>query len=245
MRNSLLSAIAITVLGLASCSDNPSTPSTQTLAGPAVTIGTGEAHSWAVVSGSGEIQTLGVKITDNALASLGSEDTMYTLPLPAGVSTSQFKEIGLDYATHDDAPYDKPHLDAHFYLMDMMHRMDIPEGEDTMMPVNFMMPTNFMMMGESEAMMGVHWMDTTAPEMHGQPFEGAYVLGTTKGQLVFMEVMRDLQAMKDHKSYSASLPKPMKMTGMSNTMMFPSVATISYDASTKMTTYTLTGFGGM
>lgn len=233
------------VAAFSSCSDNPATPSTQTLSGPLVTIGTGSAQSYAVLDASGQITTLGVKVTDNALASLGSDDTMFTLPLPTGAPTTQFKEIGLDYAVHDDAPYDQPHLDAHFYLMDGMHRMDIPEGEDTMMPTNFMMPAHFMMMGESEAMMGVHWMDTTAAELHGQPFEAGYVLGTTKGQLVFMEVMRDLRAIKNHNAYSKALPRPTMMSGMSNTMRFPGTMSISYDAASKTTTYLLTGFGGM
>jgi hypothetical protein len=165
--------------------------------------------------------------------------------MPSGVSNFEFKEIGLDYETHDEAPYDKPHLDAHFYLMDSTQRKTIPEGEDTMMPMDFMMPANFMMMGESEGMMGVHWMDTTASEMHGQPFEAAYVLGTTKGQLVFMEVMRDLQTIKEHKAYSKALPRPTKMSGMSSSMMFPGTMSISYDAESKTTTFLLSGFGGM
>jgi hypothetical protein len=245
MRHTFTAAVIAVAFGLAACSDNPATPSTQTLSGPLITIGSGTAQSWAVLDASGQITTLGVKVTDAALASLGTEDTMFTLPLPTGVPTTQFKEVGLDYATHDEAPYDKPHLDAHFYLEDMMQRMNIGAGTDTTMPMNFMMPPNFMMMGESEAMMGVHWMDTTAPEMHGGPFEAAYVLGTSKGQLVFMEMMRDLQAMKDHKSYTKALTRPTKMGGMTNSMMFPATMSTSYDAPTKTTTYLLTGFGGM
>lgn len=206
--------------------------------GSPLTIGSGTAYTWIKTDASGNLSAIGVTISDAALASIGTKDSMYELPMPTGIST-EFKGIALDYATHDPAPYNKPHIDPHFFLLDMGHRMMIMDTTDAMMPMNMMMPSGYMTDSMSEMMMGVHWMDTTAPEFHGTPFQCAFDYGFSMGNMVFLEVMCD-KASLEGKAITGTVRKPTMMGGMM--MSLPATYKVSYDNTTHTSTIELDTF---
>jgi hypothetical protein len=231
---------ALLCIIISGCKSNSTSPNTaQTVWGSSVAIGTGTANSWVTVDAGGKFTSIGVTVSDTALTNLGNMDTMFELPMPSGVSTGPFKSIMLSYATKDSKPYDKPHLDPHFFLIDMPTRMNIMVGTDTMMPMNMTMPAGYMGDGKSEAMMGVHWMDTTAMAM-GQSFHTAFAYGFSKGALVFLEAMADKATLVNHQGFTGTVRQPMMMSGM--TMLLPTTYTTSYDASTGSSKIELDGF---
>ena len=223
---------------LVGCKSSTS-PQPQTYTASPTSIGTGTATSWVAVDASGNMTAIGVTVSDAALASLPAMDTMFEIAMPPGLTTIPFKTVSLDYATSDAAPYNKPHLDAHFYLLDMMHRMNIMNGMDTMMPMGMMLPDGYMRMGESQAMMGVHYIDMNGPEYSGHPFQSAFVYGFSMGSMTFMEAMCDKAILTSHTALSGTVKQPMMM-GM--TMSIPASYKTSYDASAKTTTIELDGF---
>ena len=227
---------------LAGCKTNSTSSTPTTFDGSPVTIGTGSANSWIKTDASGKVTSVGVTISDAALASIGTRDSMFELPAPSGVS-SIFKSIALDYATHDPAPYNKPHIDPHFFLIVMAARMGNMSGMDGMMPMNMMMPSGYTTDSMSEMMMGVHWMDTTASEYHGTPFQCAFDYGFSMGNLVFYETMCDKASLDGHKVISNTIRQPMMMNGM--TMSMPSSYAVTYDANAKVTNIELDGFAQM
>ncbi|MDP4200567.1 MAG: DUF5602 domain-containing protein [Bacteroidota bacterium] len=232
-------SLSILCLGILIGCSSSTTPQPQTYIGASTTIGSGTANSWVTVDGSGNMTAIGVTISDAALASLPAMGMMYEIPMPAGVTTIPYKSISLDYATMDPAPYNVPHLDAHFYFEDMMARMNIMQGIDTMMPGGMMLPAGYTRIGECDSMMGVHYMDTSAPEWHKQPFHCAFVYGFAKGTMTFMEAMCDQASLSNHTALSGTV-KPMMM--MSMPMSMPKTYKTSYDATTKTTKIELDGF---
>jgi hypothetical protein len=231
--------LLLTLALITGCNSNSTGTNASTYTSAPLTIGTGTANTWIKTDASNKLTTVGVTISDGALTSLGNTDSMFELPMPAGVSTI-FKSIALDYATHDPAPYNHPHIDPHFFLYDMNSRMSIIDGTDSMPPMNMMMPSGFMCLGVSEAMMGVHWMDTTASEYHGIPFQCTFDYGTSMGNLEFFEVMCDKASLEGHKIVSNSIRKPTMMNGM--TMSIPSSYSITYDGTAHTSTIELDGF---
>ena len=232
--------LLLTVLSIVGCTDHVTNTMGSTYRSVPLTMGTGNATTWITTDGSGNLSAIGITISDAALASLGTHDSMYELPMPTGVACA-FKSIALDFATHDDAPYNMPHLDPHFMLIDMMARMRIMDTADGMMPTNMNMPPGYRSDGMSEGMMGVHWMDTTGSEFHGGPFDCTFDYGTSKGDMIFYELMCDKASLESHKAINSTIRKPTMMGGMMS-MTIPSAYKVSYDQSGHTTTIELNGF---
>ncbi len=239
MKAFFFSALAISLVTLFGCKSTPTNSNPNTFTGSSISIDSGSAYTWIKTDASGNFRSIGVTISDGALTSLGQTDTMFELPIPSGFS-SPFKSVMLDYATHDPAPYNHPHIDPHFFYINMAARMNIMDTMDSTMPMNMTMPSGYMTDDMSEAMMGVHWMDTTGPEYHGQPFESTCVYGFTKGTLAFMEVMCDKASLEGHKAITGTVRQPMMMSGM--TMSIPASYKVSYDSSAHTSTIEFDGF---
>ncbi len=240
MKQSISLFIVLAVGALFGCKSGTSTPESQTYTGTTTTIGTGTANSWAITDASGNLTSIGVTVSDAALLSLGSMDTEYEVPIPSGLSSPLFKRITLDYATMDAAPYNKPHLDGHFWMWDLNQSKTIPGGPDTVMPRMITMPADYMSMGGSEPGMGVHWMDMNTPEASGGPFRTAFTYGFSKGSMVFMEEMCSVDSLRGHMSYIGTVKRPTMMSGM--TMLIPKTYSVTYNAGAKNTSIILGGF---
>ncbi len=235
-----IASILLLLLVFGCNSTTATNPTTYT--GTPISIGTGTANTWVYTNASGNLSAVGVTISDAALASIGTKDSMFELPMPAGVSCI-IKSIALDYATHDAAPYNKPHIDPHFFLLDMSARMSMMGGgKDGKMPTNMMMPSGYTTDSVLEPMMGVHWMDTTSSEFHGTPFQCAFDYGTSMGSMVFYEVMCDKSSLEGHKSITNTIRQPSMMGGGMMMTSIPASYKVSYDATAKTTTIELDGF---
>lgn len=223
--------LTVTLAGLFGCQSNTTNSNASIYKGSSVTVGSGTAYTWVKTNSSGNFSSIGITLSDSALTGLEKMEEMLELPVPSGFSTP-FKSVALDYANTDPIPYNKPHIDPHFFYIDMAHRMSIMADTDSMMPINMTMPAGYMTDSISEAMMGVHWTDTTGPENHGQPFQSAVGYGFTNGNLTFMEVMCDKTSLEVRKTITNTVRKPTMMGGTMGSMMMsiPSSYQLSYDS---------------
>ncbi len=245
MKNIFFASALVFAAFLSSCSMNTMSTGTHTVNGPNVAVGLGSAHSYATLDDNQNLVTLGLYLNEAAMSTLPDSGTMIDVALPSDVlNSSQFKSIELDYATTDPAPYNKPHLDCHFYMMSMDQRMLITAGKDTAMHMmdTSMMPPGMMPDGSCEEMMGDHWMDTSGVEYHGGKFQSTFDYGFHRGQMVFMETMADKSSLITKNLFTGPTRRPshFMMQGF-----YPSTYRVGYDATVGMYFFEIRGFGGM
>jgi hypothetical protein len=85
--------------------------------GPEQAVGNGLARSFVVTDNQDKPVSIGINFTAAALANLPTTDTMFSLPLPAGVAAPPFNHLTLNWNTHGHEPAgvdDVTHFDAHF-----------------------------------------------------------------------------------------------------------------------------------
>jgi hypothetical protein len=79
-------------------------------------------------------------------------------------------------------------------------------------------------------MMGVHAIDTTAPEFHGKPFTATFIYGYYKGKLIFLEPMitRAFLSGKPDVTLPVKTPAHYSSPGY-----YPAAYSVRYDANSK------------
>lgn len=186
-KNRLKNVLAAVLLVCAGCS-SPSAPGNTNVDGPSVSIGSGSAYLYVVKNSAGQAVGVGAAINRPALTSL-THDTSFVLC--TGHSALQ---VELDYVTTGASPYNKPHLDAYFFLIgdDSTLRPSIVGGPDTATILPQYIPNGYTAKNNiAEAGKGIRYFDVTAPELQGQPFQTAFDCGFYQGQSTYQEVMID------------------------------------------------------
>ena len=109
-------------------------------------------------------------------------------------------------------------------LFQMMGGMDT-----TKMDMKYM-PSGYMMDEMSEEGMGVHCMDTTGKEFHGQPFDHTIGYGFYHGNMAFMETMcaKSFLDAKTSGTFDIKQPQAFKKSGY-----YPLKYSVNYDAAKK------------
>jgi len=177
--------------------------------GTPVTVGSGTAYAY-VVNGSNGPASVGVALSQAALAGLPATDTMWTLPLPAGVTVPPFDHVMINWNAqgHPPGPYMLPHFDVHFYTITPATQAAIPGGSDTLTVPSSYVPRDYVSTVESAPDMGVHWIDTTSAELHGHPFDRTFVYGFSRGTLAFLEPMVTRAFLASQPSVSDTIRQP-------------------------------------
>jgi hypothetical protein len=158
--------------------------------GESAEVGDGTVRTSATTNSSGEIVSLDVRVSDDALASVDDDQTephesvAAHLSLPEEVDTHQFTFVGLHYNPVGHAPpgiYTVPHFDFHFYMVEE----DLVEGigpgpgiatyevPDRQIPEGYVFEDPRFIVPE----MGEHLLDETAPEFGDGEFTHTYVYG--------------------------------------------------------------------
>ena len=208
-------------------------------------LGQGTVQTFATLDRAGELTTLGVKISESAMTSLPTEMRMLQLPLPRGAAGFGYDHVGFDWNPQGHVPagvYDTPHFDFHFYHIPVAEQMAIPGGpEPTPLPAANT-PPDYVSAGESVPMMGVHWVDRTAPELNGRPFTRTLIHGSYKGKAIFVEPMitkAHLESLKGAAEVSEVIKQP---AAVQRPGLYPTRFTLRYDAAEKNYLVALTGF---
>ena len=207
-----------------------------TFYGPVVQLANGTVKSFVVLDNYGKMLTLGMHISAAALVNLPADSTkmwVYPIDLPAQAQNAGYDHIELDWNPigHDPKPiYGLPHFDCHFYKVTKEYQAGITAGTDTMtIAAKYMAPdyvSNKMIVPD----MGVHWVDSKAPEFTGQKFTDTYVYGFYKANLIFLEPMVTSAFLLSNPDYKIQIKQP---ASFKSTGYYPSITHIYYDAIAK------------
>lgn len=176
-----------------------------TYMGPKVRVGHGSARIVVRTDGSDKLSTIAVMLTAGALKGLPSALNKksadgaweYPLGMPAHGPKTGYSEVVIDWNPHGHPPphiYTVPHFDFHFYTLApaAVERISFSGPNDPAVKVSdaALIPPHYRVIPETAVnQMGVHAIDTTAPEFHGQPFTSTFIYGYYKGELIFLEPM--------------------------------------------------------
>jgi hypothetical protein len=184
-------------------------------------------------------EAIGIVLSKEVLTSLPDESTEYTLALPAEAVVAGYTHVGLNWEPAGHAPggvYDVPHFDVHFYNITPVQRDNI-NPTDTVkanaVPSSDKVAADYVRPpGPVEAVprMGVHWIDTTAKELNGQPFTHTLIYGYWNGAMVFTEPMITLEFLASRAATDAPIKMP-KVMPRSGTLWGTSYR-IAHDATT-------------
>lgn len=257
------SLVSMTV-GTTACSDDDTTGPSQRFAyGASQTLGQGTARTYVVLDNSGKPSSLGVAISETAMATLPQTPmpgmpsaAMLTLSLPAEAATTGFNHVMLDWNPAGHEPehvYTHPHFDFHFYQMTPAERDALvpsnPEfaTKTAIFPAAEYVPNGFMAMSTlanipaaaaAVPFMGMHWLDTSSPELqpppNGKTFTSTFIYGSYNGRFTFVEPMITKAFIETAKgkpqgiSFPVAVPNKVATTGA-----YPSSYSIKYDATAK------------
>ena len=196
----------IALVGACSSDTGPEAP--VELNGASVNVGGGTAHAY-VVTGANGMSSVGVALTPSALQGLPATDTMWDLPLPAGVAAPwDHVQINWNAQGHPPAMYMLPHFDFHFYIVSPSVQAAVQPGPDTVTVPAANVPRDYMSGVQAVPDMGVHWVDTTSAEFHGQTFDHTLIYGFYHGAMMFIEPMVTRAFLANHPDVTAAIKQP-------------------------------------
>jgi hypothetical protein len=241
-RTALAFLCASAVATLAGCggSDSPA----GTFFGPSVAMGNGTARSFVTLDNAGNPTAIGARFGETALTGLPSAaDTQNVLALPAEAAGMVFDHLSLDWESDGHPPvgvYTTPHFDLHFYMLTPQQRDAIgPLNGNAPLPQPQFVPPGYVSGIDSVPRMGVHWLDSAAPELNPPKlFSKTFVYGFYKGDMVFIEPMVS-KAFLDSKT---SVTDPVKIpSAYARHGYYPTSYSVKYDAASKEYSITLEG----
>lgn len=182
--------------------------------GDSVPLGRGLVHSWVDVDREGAPVAVGVTLPDSVIASVSDEGAMLSLDLPA-VTGLPFQHVLFDWGPSGHPPatvYDRPHWDAHFYLINAEERRAIAAGRTSEHPDGRYLPDGFIPVPDlglyAFPEMGVHWMHESASELHDHPFDQTIIYGSIGERVIFVEPMFTSAFLSDQPDLSMPIPQP-------------------------------------
>ena len=183
----------------------PSAPlAANILLGEAVAFGKGTARTLVALDVDGSPKTIGVSLSATALDGLPPEPPaddlgwLYRLPLPAGLALPPYDHVGLYWNPLGHEPrgiYDVGHFDVHFFLSppEQLDRITAVDRDLELVyrlpPASAIPPGYFLPPGTQHRRMGVHWIDGSTGELHGEKFTATFIVGSYDQQVNFLEPM--------------------------------------------------------
>lgn len=178
-------------------------PGTHRQYGTPVQVGDGMARSYIILN-KGVPQELGIALSERALQGLPSSEMEYTyfLSLPQQ-NRSQYLTIALNWNPRGHPPpqiYGVPHFDFHFYWIPQSGVLAIQPSDPQWaakannLPALATRPPGYVpppppLEANAVPTMGIHWVDPSSPEYHGQPFTRTFIYGSWDGHFTFAEPM--------------------------------------------------------
>ncbi|GJG89441.1 hypothetical protein tb265_46220 [Gemmatimonadetes bacterium T265] len=251
-------ALGLAAAGVAACTDSTAAfaPAARTVYGPAQALGLGSARTYAVLDASGAPTSIGVALTDSALAGLPATPmtgmpyagVMLTLALPAEAVAAGYDHATLDWNPqgHDPvAVYGAPHFDFHFYTIPADQQMAITPADTAFAtklakaPPAPYRPATYVQFPGGVPMMGSHWGDPASPELvpnaPSGTFTRTFLYGSYDGHFVFFEPMLTKASLEAARAQAAGeATRAIKVpTAYENPGAYPAHYTVAYDAAAK------------
>ncbi|HEX4936345.1 MAG TPA: DUF5602 domain-containing protein [Gemmatimonadaceae bacterium] len=264
-RSRLAGALVVAALLAATtaCGDDSTSPASRLVYGASQALGNGTARSYVALDASGRPTSLGVAISETAMGSLPQTPmpgmpaaAMLTLALPTEAATTGFNHVMLDWnpAGHEpDQVYTHPHFDFHFYQITPAERDQIVPGNPQFgtkagnfpgaeyVPAGFVAGSVLANVPPANAavpLMGMHWLDTSSPELQPPPnnhaFTRTFIYGSYDGRFIFVEPMITKAFIETAKTKAGGYSFPVNVPAkVSKTGAYPSSYSIAYHAAAK------------
>jgi hypothetical protein len=254
------SVLGVAALAFAvACSDSTEPSKAGTFYGPSQALGQGTARTFVQLDASGTPTALGIALSETALTGLPTAVTppnpaaaMLDLAFPAEASVTGFDHAEIQWNPMGHEPpqlYGLPHFDFHFYLVPMSQEMaivpsdpqfaskasNLPSGE--YVPQGYITPPG-PPAANTVPQMGLHWIDTKAPELNGQTFSKTFIYGSYDGRFIFVEPMITKAYLDSHPNATTPIPQPAKWAIAA---YYPTTYTVAYDPTAKEYRITLGG----
>ena len=218
----VVGAVLLTALVHSACSDSTAAGS-RTLVGADIAMGQGTAHMEAVVTSSGETQSLAVVLTEQALQGLPMPATgpgpEFLIPMPTGLTGTVFNHVTLNWQPNGHPPlgtFDKPHFDVHFYIATMAERDAMTPADPQFAAKALVRPgaefeaASYVADAFAIPRMGTYWTDRSAPEHHGGTFTRSFIYGYYEGKLAFIEPMMTVAFLQSNPNAEIAIPQPAR-----------------------------------
>lgn len=202
-----------------------------TFYGPAQPFGNGVVRAMVTMNREGEPQAIAVIISEKALERMPEEMRVITLKLPNKAEGLAFDHIDLDWNPAGHEPpgmYDLPHFDFHFYMISEEEKMKMTDWDvEVMLPSQEFWPENYFPTQELVPSMGMHWLNSLAPELGGETFTHTFIYGSYGGQFIFYEPMVTVDYLKqaNGESFTIHQPEEFQREGY----YYPTTYSISHD----------------
>ncbi|MEX0911905.1 MAG: hypothetical protein WD031_00635 [Gemmatimonadota bacterium] len=212
----------------------PSAPSSPSYGAP-VQVGNGEARTYVMMQADRVVE-VGVAFTEQAMFGLpaghgdhGEDATMapvfvpHVLEMPRG-NLTPYRFVGLDWNPDGHEPhgiYGSPHFDFHFFTISRAERDAIVPADPhyaekaANFPAPELIPAGYVdasaLMGVEPGaaavpLMGMHWLDTSSPELNGEPFSKTFIVGSWDGDVIFYEPMITRDFLMTKPNHARALP---------------------------------------
>lgn len=263
-RAATLASLVALAFGTTACGDDGTSPGTPRLVyGAAQALGQGTARTFVTLDNAGKPASLGVAISESAMGTLPQQPhpgmpaaAMLTLTLPAEAAVTGYDHVMLDWNPAGHEPqhvYTHPHFDFHFYQITPAQRDQMNPGNPEFGPKSGIFPTgeyvpagfvagsvlaNVPPAAAAVPLMGMHWLDTSSPELlpppNGKTFTSTFIYGSYNGAFVFVEPMITKAHIETTKTrpegYRYTLPLPAKVA---KTGAYPGAYAIRWNESAK------------
>ena len=226
-----------------------------TYKGTSVHVGKGSARIVVQTDKAGKPASVDVMMTPGALQGLPTKlnkktpegSWIYALPMPKHGPNTGYTEVVIDWNPQGHPPphvYTVPHFDLHFYVIGSAAVKAIsftgPKDPATNVSNAALIPPDYQVVPDTAVNeMGVHAIDTTAPEFHGKPFTATFIYGYNKGQLIFLEPMVTRAYLMTNSDLSLPVKTPAQY---SRSGYYPTSYSVKYDKRSK--TYVI-ALGGL
>lgn len=263
-RTATAASLFVLVASSTACSNEGTSPRGPRLVyGASQVLGQGTARTYVTLDNAGKATALGVALSEAAMTGLPAmpmpgmpSAVMLTLALPAEAASTGYNHVMLDWnpAGHEpDHVYTHPHFDFHFFQISPAERDVMNPGNPEFgaksgvfpgtefVPAGFMAASTLANVPPAAAavpMMGMHWLDTSSPELqpppNGKTFTTTFIYGSYNGRFIFVEPMITKAFIETAKTkpegyrYALSVPGKVAITGA-----YPNAYAISWNAEAK------------
>lgn len=215
--------------------------------GTPVAFGKGIARTFVTLDDKGVPVSLGLTLSDAALTNLPTTPLMQgvptalmvNLPMPASAQATGFDHATVDWNPMGHEPqqiYGVPHFDFHFYMISPAAQASILPSDPQFVqklarqPAAQFRPADYIEIPGGVPMMGAHWVDPTAAEFNGHPFENSFIYGSYDGQFIFLESMISKAYLESHPNATMSVKQAQ---AVATAGYYPVTSAVAYDAAAK------------
>jgi Domain of unknown function (DUF5602) len=263
-RAATVASLVAVSLGSIACDDGGTSPRSPRLVyGAAQALGQGTARTFVTLDNAGKPASLGVAISESAMGTLPQQPhpgmpaaAMLTLALPAEAAVTGYDHVMLDWNPAGHEPqhvYTHPHFDFHFFQITPAQRDQLHPGNPDFGPKSGIFPTaeyvptgfvagsvlaNVPPAAAAVPLMGMHWLDTSSPELqpppNGKTFTSTFIYGSYNGTFIFVEPMitkAHIETTKNRpEGYRYTLPMPARVA---RTGSYPGAYAITWNAAAR------------